>query len=88
MTTKSGTVLKVCSQSSLASGLLDALAERFLGVFVGGNFGLQGPVGRGQLVGALLLGDVDDRRAAESLLPRAVLGGDALDQHVRPPALP
>ena len=36
----------------------------------------------GQLVGALLLADVDDRRAAESLLPLAVLGGDALDQRI------
>ena len=47
-----------------------------------GDLGLQGLVGRGQLVGALLLGDVDDRRAAEPVLPLAVPGGDALDQHI------
>ena len=41
-----------------------------------------GTVGCGQLVGALRLADVDDRRTAESLLPLAVLGGDALDQHI------
>ena len=47
-----------------------------------GDLGLQGLVGCRQLVRALLLGDVDDRRTAKSPLPLAVLGGDALDQHI------
>ena len=39
-------------------------------------------ISRCRLVTALLSADVDDRRTAESLLPLAVMGGDALDQRI------
>ena len=60
---------------------VEGLLPFFLGLSPGGDLGLQGLVGCHQLVGPLLLGDVDDGRTAASSLPLAVRGGDALDQH-------
>ena len=49
-----------------------ALAQRLLGPLASGDLGLQGAVGRRQVVGTLLLPDVDDGRTAEVSRPLAV----------------
>ena len=66
-----------------ASAASLGLHEGLLHLLALGNLGSKGLVGCGQFVGAFLLRDVDDCRAAESLLLPAVLGGDALHQRTR-----
>ncbi len=63
-------------------GELGDRTELVLGLFPRDDLGLQSPVGCSQLVGALLLGDVDDGHTAAFSLPLTAWGGDALEQHI------